>query len=82
LRGKLFDDLNDARCLDPGIDPRGAGPGGLATDVDDLRACGGQCQTVGDGGVGIQVAPAIRERIVGDVQNAHDLHRRGLTYAG
>jgi hypothetical protein len=35
-----------------------------------------------DGAVSVEITPAIRERIVGDVQNPHNLHGRGLTYAG
>jgi len=51
------------------------GPSRLAADVDYPRAFGGQCQTVCHGTFRIEITPAIRERVVSDVQNPHNPHR-------
>src|SRR6202041_896352 len=47
----------------------------LLADGDDPRALGRHCQAMCHRGVGIEIAPAIRERGGRDVQNRHPLHR-------
>ena len=67
------------------VDRRGERPGRLAADVDDGRTGGDQNEPVGDGGLVIEVAPAVGERIGSDVDDAHDggePHRRQFTQAG
>ncbi len=49
----------------------GAGPGGLAADVEDIRALLDQRQRVGDGRLGTEMPAAVGERIRGDVDDAH-----------
>ncbi len=51
--GKGFDDGDDTGRLDLRVDPRGAGPGRLSPDVDDVGAVGHQGQTLRHGPVGI-----------------------------
>ncbi len=74
LCSKLFDDGHDAGRLRLGVDPSRTGPGRLTPDVDDARAFGSQRQTMLDGAVGVEVAPAVGERVVSDVENPHHLH--------
>ena len=59
-------------------DPQGARPGRLAADVDDVGACRGEREAVGDRRVGPEPLPAVGEGVRGDVDHAHDqAPRRG-----
>ena len=51
----------------------GAGAGGLAADVEDRGALGGQPAAVVDGLRGVVELPAVREGVGRDVDHAHDL---------
>ncbi len=72
LAAQAGDDRDDAGgLLGLGHGP-GAGAGALAPDVDDVGAFGDERQAVGDGPGGIGVPAAVRERIGGDVDDAHE----------
>ena len=51
LGGQAPDDGDDAPQLLRLVDPGGAGPGGLAADVDQVGALGDQVEAVLDGGL-------------------------------
>ena len=59
-----------------GLDVRGhaggAGTGRLGADVDDVRAGGDQLARVRQRRARVEVAPAVGERVRGDVEDAHD----------
>src|SRR6202035_2506060 len=73
---KFFDDGDHTGGLHPWVDADGAGAGRLASDVDDRCAVGDQRQALFHSTISVQVAPAIRERVVGDVHHPHDLDSR------
>ena len=53
-------------------DRRGAGAGGLAADVEDVRALRREAQPVFHGGAGVEEGAAVREGVRGHVDDAHD----------
>src|SRR4029453_2689719 len=70
-RGQSGHHREDPGDLGLRVDPLGARTGGLTADVDDIRTRGPQGDAVPDRGVDVRVAPTVRERIGGHVQNAH-----------
>ena len=78
--GQRLDHRDDPAQLLGLVDRRGAGPGGLAADVDHVGALGDQAPAVGDGGVGVEEAAAVGERVGGHVEDAHD--ERTAEHAG
>ena len=57
----------------------GAGPGRLATDVDQVGALGEQLQAVRDGGLGLEPLAAVGEGVGRHVDHAHDDAARSST---
>jgi hypothetical protein len=70
--GERLDHRQHAPQLFLGRDRRGAGPRGLAADVQDRRALRGQSHPVLDRGLGLEEQPAVRKRVRRDVDDAHD----------
>ena len=68
--------LVDARDFKLSIDADCSRPGGLATHVDDRRPISGKGESVINRPPGIEIAPAVGERVVGDVDDTHHLHVR------
>ncbi len=68
-----FDDGADQRCLLAHVERGAVGAGGLGADVDDVRArlaqraCAAQCGRV------VAADAVAGERVVGEVQDAHDV---------
>jgi hypothetical protein len=71
-RGKPLDDGQHAPELLLLAHRLGAGAGGLAPDVDDVRALRHELHTVLDGGVSIKEQPSVGERVGGHVDDPHD----------
>ena len=67
-----LDDGDDAAQLLGGARPLGTGPGGLATDVEQVGALGDELAAVRDRGLGREPGTAVAERVGGDVDDAHD----------
>ena len=66
------------RDLLGGVDPAGAGPGGLAADVDEVGARRAQREAVRDGVVVVEEPAAVGERVGRDVEDAHHHAPPGL----
>ncbi len=75
-RRQPLDDGDDPAGLLVGGDWRRAGAGGLPADVEDVGTGGGELDPVGDGGIGLEEAPAVRERVGRDVDDPHDRRSR------
>ena len=56
----------------PSTTALGAGPGGLATDVEDVSALGDELAAVRDGGGRLEPLAAVAERVGGHVDDPHD----------
>ena len=69
--GQLGDDRPDPAQLFLGRDALCAGPGRLASDIDDVGALPGQVQAVLDGGVRPEPGTAVGERVRRHVDHAH-----------
>jgi hypothetical protein len=72
LGGQAADDGDDAAQFLGLVDPGGSGAGGLAADVDQVRALGDQVEATLDGGRGVEEAAAVGEGVGGDVHDSHD----------
>ena len=53
---------------------RGFGIGRGSADIDGIGAGGRQQLGMGDGRVGVEILPAIRKGVLGDVEDAEDFH--------
>ena len=71
LRSELPDDGEDAGDFLLRGDGGGAGAGGLASDVDNIRTLGFHAAGVLDGGARIKELAAVRKGIYGYIQDAH-----------
>lgn len=67
-----FDGGDDAREFLVGADFGGAGAGGFATDVEQIRAVRNHFSRASEESLGAWVRAAVGERVGGDVENAHD----------
>jgi len=70
---------NDAGGLGGGIDALGAGSGGLAPDVHDVRTGAVKGNAMVDGSFHIGIPAPVREGVGGDVENPH--HDRVISAA-
>ena len=66
-----------SRDLDLRRDDLRARPGGLAADIEDVRALCGERAAVGDRPPGVEKEPAVRERVRGHVDDPHDPRGQG-----
>lgn len=72
LGGEAADNRYDAFQLLRLVDAGGAGAGGLAPHVDQVRTLRDQVEAVLDGGGRVEEPAAVREGIGGHVHDAHD----------
>src|SRR5919197_600005 len=72
ITGERLEDGADAAQLLLGRHRRRAGPGRLAADVEDVGAGRRQLEPVRDRPLGAEEEPAVRERVGGHVDDAHE----------
>ncbi len=76
FRSQLPDDGEDPADLLLFGDGKGAGPGALAADVEDVRPFAGEGERVVDGAVRVEESAPVGEGIGGDVDDPHEPGRR------
>jgi hypothetical protein len=70
--GEFRHDRHDATNLLLRVDLGSPRSGGLPPDIDDARSVLDHLERTGDCSIERAVAATVRERIRGDIQNAHD----------